>query len=99
MATLISSGSLPETTPSSRGVDLAAGGAEVDLALIERIDRHRIAQDADVAILFAQAFAEFVPLIAAGAAAVDAQLAVKRKVFAVTLDGHNVNGFGLVRVL
>src|SRR6185369_10766987 len=40
----------------------------------------------------------FLPFIAARAAAIDAQLAIHRIVLAVTLDGNDVDGIGLVRV-
>ena len=68
--------------PSGETVDLAAGGAEVDAARIERVDGHRVAQDVDVAVSLRQAFGERLPLVAAGAAAVDAELAFGRIVLA-----------------
>ena len=84
--------------PSGEHVDLAAGGAEVDAARVERIDRHRVAQDVDVAVLLRQALGERLPLVAAGAAAVDAQLAFGRIVQRVALDRHDVDGVRLVGV-
>ena len=55
-------------------VDLAAGRAEVDAALVERVDGHGVAQDVDVAVLLREALGQRLPLVAAAAAAVDAQL-------------------------
>src|SRR5207248_8396005 len=49
-------------------------------------------------IALRQAIAERLPFIPAGAAAVDAQLAVKRKVFAIALDGDDVDRLRLMRV-
>ena len=67
-----------QLSPPSASVDLAARRAEVDAARVERVDRHRVAQDVDVAVLLRQPFGQRFPLVAAGAAAVDAQLAVGR---------------------
>ena len=67
----------PVVAGVGRCVHLAAGGAEINAALIERIDRHGVAQHVDVAVALRQAFGERLPLVAAGAAAVDAQLAVR----------------------
>ena len=64
------------------GIDLAAGGAEVDAASIERVDGHGVAQHVHVAVALRQAFGQRLPLVAAGAAAIDAQLAVGRIVLA-----------------
>ena len=89
---------VPAIAGIGRRVHLAAGGAEIDAALIERVDRHRVAQHVHVAVLLRQAFGERLPLVAAGAAAVDAQLAVGRIVLGVALDGNDVDGFRLVRV-
>src|SRR5438874_6951147 len=79
-------------------IHLAASGAEVDSARIERIDGHRVAQDVHVAIALRQAFRERLPFIAAGAAAINAQLSIKREMLRVTLDRHHVNGIRLVRM-
>src|SRR5438477_3209945 len=79
-------------------IHLAASGAEVDSARIERIDRHSIAQYVDVAIALRQAFRERLPFIAAGAAAINAELSIKREMLRVTLDRHHVNGIRLVRM-
>ena len=70
---------LPGVSGVRRDVDLAAGGAEINAAVVERVDGHGIAQDVDVAILLREAFGERLPLVAAGAAAVDAQLAFVRR--------------------
>src|SRR5206468_1718735 len=61
-----------------REVHLPAGGAEVHAALVERVDGHRVAQHVDVAVALRQAFREPLPLVAAGAAAVHAQLPLGR---------------------
>ena len=81
-----------------RGVDLPAGRAEVDAARVERVDRHRVAQHVDVAVALRQAVGERFPLVAAGAAAIDAQLALGRKMLRVALDRHDVDRLRLVRV-
>ena len=52
----------------------------------------------DVAVLLRKALAERLPLIAAGAAAEDLQLAVDGKMLRVALDGHDVDGLGLMGV-
>src|SRR5436190_23277669 len=54
-----------------RGVDLAAAGAEVDPAGLVLVDRHRVAEHVDVAVLLREPLRECLPLLAAGAAAVD----------------------------
>ena len=59
---------------SAERVDLSARGAEIDAALIERIDGHRVAQHVHVAIALRQAFRQRFPFVAAGPAAIDAHL-------------------------
>ena len=67
-------------SPLSRGgVDLAAGGAEIDAAAVQRVNGHGVAQHVDVAVLLRQAAGERFPLVAAGAAAVHAELALGGK--------------------
>ena len=80
------------------GVDLAAGGAEIDAAGVEGVDGHGVAQDIDVAILLGQAVGERFPFVAAGAAAVDAELSFGGIVLGIAFDGDDVDGFGLVGV-
>src|SRR5262249_60410919 len=75
-----------------------AGRAEVNAALIERVDGHGVAQHIHVAVLLRQALREGLPLTAAGPAAVYAQLAVGWKMLGVALDGHDVDSVRLVRV-
>src|SRR3954469_19470999 len=41
----------PRVAAVGGAVDLPAGGAEVDPAVVERVDRHRVAQHVDVAVL------------------------------------------------
>ena len=62
------------------------------------VDRHRVAEDVHVAVLLRQAFRERLPLVPAGPAAVDAELAVGRDVLGVALDRHDVDRLRLVRV-
>ena len=52
----------------------------------------------DVAVALGQTGCERLPVVAARAAAIDAQLAVGRIVLRVALDRHDVDGFRLVRV-
>ena len=73
---------VPIIAAVGRAVHLAAGGAEIDAALVERVDGHRVAQDVHVAVFLRQAVGERFPFVAAGLAAVDAQLAFVRVVFA-----------------
>jgi hypothetical protein len=40
----------PSVTGIGRAVDLTSGGAEIDAALIEGVDRHGVAEDVDVAV-------------------------------------------------
>src|SRR5207244_10195098 len=61
-----------------REVHLPAGGAEVHAALVERVDGHRVAQQLDVGVALPQGFREPLPLVAARAAAVAAQLPPRR---------------------
>ena len=90
--------SRPSVAAVGRAVDLPAGRAEVDAALVEPVDGHRVAQHVDVAVLLRQALGERLPLAAAGAAAVDAQLALRRDVAGVAGDRHDVDRLRLVRV-
>ena len=83
---------------SAERVHLAARGAEVDAARIERVDRHRIAQHVHVAVLLRQPLGQRLPRLATGPAAIDLQLAVQRKVLGVALDRHDVDRLRLVRV-
>ncbi len=88
----------PIVAAVGRTIDLTASGTEVDAAVIERVDGHGIAQHVHIAILLGKAVGECFPLIATGARAIDLQLAFKRKVLGVALDGHDVDRFGLVEV-
>ena len=54
---------------------LAAGGAKIDTALVQRVHGHGVAQHVDVAVFLRQALGEWLPLVAAGLAAEDPQLA------------------------
>ena len=83
--------------PSARAVDLAAGRAEVHAARVERVDAHRVAEHVDVAILLRQAAREWFPVVAAGAAAVDAELALGRNP-QVGVHRHGIDRVGFVRV-
>ena len=47
--------------PRRPTIDLAAGRAEVDAALVERVNRHRVAQHVHVAIALRQALRERLP--------------------------------------
>src|SRR5262249_23722670 len=57
----------PAVAGVGRGVHLAAGGAEIDAALVERIGGHRVAQDVYVAVLLRQALRERLPFVSARA--------------------------------
>lgn len=87
---------LPVVAGIGGDVDLAAGGAEVDAAGVEGVDGHGVAEDVDVAIVLGEAVGEGFPFVAAGAAAVDAELALGGVVLGVALDGGDVDGVGLV---
>src|SRR5438046_1763320 len=76
----------PTIAAVGRGVDLAAGGAEVDAAGIERVDRSGIAEDVDVTILLRQAASERFPVVAAAAATIDSELPLRRIVERVARD-------------
>ena len=43
----------PAVAGVRRGIDLPAGGAEIDAALVERVDRHGVAQHVHVAVALA----------------------------------------------
>ena len=65
---------------------------------IERIDGHGIAQHVDVAVLLRKPLGQRLPLVAARAAPIDAQLALGRVMLRVALDRHDIDGLGLVSV-
>ena len=88
----------PRVARVGRGVHLPAGRAEVDAAGVERVDGHRVAQHVHVAVALRQSLGQRLPLVAAGAAPIDAQLAVERIVLGVALDRHDVDRLRLVRV-
>lgn len=69
---------LPGVAAVGRAIDLAAGGADINAAGVERVHGHRVAQDVHVAVLLGQALGQRLPVIAAGLAAIDAQLALGR---------------------
>ena len=81
-----------------RAVHLAAGGAKVYAAGIERVGRHRVAEDIDVAILLRQAAGQRLPLVAAAAAAVDAEFSFRRVMQRVARDRDDVDRLRLVGV-
>ncbi len=88
-----------ESPPLGEHVDLTAGGAEVNAAVVECIDSHGVAQNIHVAILLRKALGERLPLVAAGARLrIDLELAIERKMLRVALDGNDVEGFRLVSV-
>ena len=91
-------GRCPAVPSVGRSVHLPAGGAEVQAAGIERVDGHRVAQHVDVAVALRQTLRQRLPLVAARAAAVHAQLALGRIVFRVARDRDDVDGVRLVRV-
>ena len=72
---------IPAVPGVGRRVHLAAGGPEIDSAFIQRIHGHGIAQHVHIAVALRQALGQSLPLVSAGAAAEDAQLAVGNKVF------------------
>src|SRR3977135_2323993 len=80
------------------GVDLASTRAEVPPARIETVDRHRVTQHVDVAVLLRKPLAQGLPLVPARPAAVDAQLAVRYVVKRVAGDRDHVDSVRLVRV-
>src|SRR5256885_1702808 len=90
--------SVPAASVIRGRVHLAAASAEVDAARIETVDRHRVAQDVDVAVLLRQALRQRFPFVATGLAAVDAQLAVGHEVVRVARDRQHVHRLRLVRV-
>ena len=81
----------PMVAGIGRRVDLAAGGAEINAAGIERVDGHGVAQHVHVAVALRQAVGERLPVVAAGAAAVDAQLSFGRIVLGIALDRHDID--------
>ena len=65
---------------------------------VEGVDGHGVAEDVDVAVFLREAFGEGLPLVAAGFAAEDLELAVEGEVLGVGFDGDDVDGVGLVGV-
>src|SRR5467141_2310890 len=88
----------PTVARVGRTVHLPAGSAEIDAALIERVDSHGIAQYVEIAIALRQTFRELLPLVSASFTAIDAQLAVERKMISVALYRHDLDCFRFVRV-
>src|SRR6266852_5263179 len=86
----------PTVAGVGRRVDLAAGGAEVHAARLERVDGHRVPQHVDVAVALRQALRERFPLGPPGWAAVHAELPVGHVMLSVALDGDNVDGLRLM---
>src|SRR5208282_6834690 len=82
----------PTVSRIGRRIDLPAARPEVNAALIKRIDSHRVPQHVDVAVALRQALGQWLPLVSAGAAAEDAQFAIRDKVLRVALDGDDVDG-------
>ena len=81
-----------------RCVNLSTCRSEINPAGVERIDRHGIAQDVDVAIFLRKAFRQFFPFVAAGAAAINAQFTVRRVMLGIALDRNDIDRFRIVRV-
>src|SRR5262249_26445304 len=71
---------------------------EVDAALVERVDGHRVAQDIYVAVLLRQTLRQWLPLVSTRLAAEDTQLAFVNVVLAVALDRNYVNRVWFVRI-
>src|SRR5580698_4070512 len=94
----ISNNRRPAVSRVGRRVYLAAAGAEIHSAFVQRVDGHRIAQDVNVAVFLWQTAAQRFPLVAAGAAAEHAQLAIRDKVLRITFDRDDVDGLRLVCV-
>ncbi len=69
--------------------------AEVHAAAVQRIHRHRVAQHIHIAVRLRQPLGQRLPLVAARAAAVNAQLPVGGIVLRVALDRHHIDGLGL----
>src|SRR5689334_22887189 len=65
---------IPTVPGIGRSVHLAAGGAEVHAAGVERVDSHCVAQHVHVAIILRKSLGERLPVIPAGLAAIYAQL-------------------------
>src|SRR5262249_43739438 len=80
----------------TESVSPPAGSAKIDAALVERIDRHRVAQNIDVAVALRQTLGKRLPLVPTRPAAVYAQLAVRGIVFPVALDRDDVDRLGLM---
>lgn len=78
---------LPVVTGVGRCVDLAAARAEIHSAFVEGVDGHRVAQNVYETILLRQSFSQGFPFVAAGLAAIDAELAVRDVMFRVALNG------------
>ena len=88
----------PVVASIRRRVHLTASRSEVDAALVEGVDSHCVAENVDVAVVLGQAVREEFPIVAAGAAARDAELPVRWVVLGVALDRDDVDGLGLVGV-
>src|SRR5262249_36962404 len=79
-------------------IDLSTSCAEVNAAFVERIDRHRIPQHIYIAVGLRKTLRKRLPIIAASPAPGYRQLAVKREMLRIALDGNYVNRLRLVCV-
>src|SRR5699024_9421991 len=66
----------PVRAAVAAGVDMAAGGAEIDTQRIETVAVHAVTQHGDIAVRLRQAGSERVPAGAGVVAAIDAQTPV-----------------------
>src|SRR5437868_3367781 len=88
----------PATARIRTGVNLSTGCAEIDAALVYRIDSHGVAQHVNVAIVLGKALGQSFPFVSALAAPEHLELSVQRIMFTVALDWDNINRFRLMRM-
>src|SRR4051812_23151183 len=78
--------------------DLPGARAEVDAGTVVLVDRHPLAQDAEVGILLRQSLAHVLPARASVTRAPDGRLAVVHDAAVAAVDRDDVEGLAIVRV-
>src|SRR5579864_1822463 len=76
---------IPAVPGVGGAIDLAAGGAKINSAFVERVHSHGVAQHVNIAVRLRQAFSERLPLVASSLAAINPQLAFVHVMLAIAL--------------
>ena len=88
----------PAVAPVGRRIDLPTGRTEINPAGIAGIDRHGVSQNVHVAMFLGQPLGQRFPFVPSGPTAIDPQFPVRRIMFGVALDRHDVHRLRFVRM-